>query len=134
MPWIYLALAGLFEVVWAVGLKYTEGFSLVSASHPYLCFANSTNVLLCNNGHVENSHSFLKPSRAIGTLHTASAFLKRRMSAKTQWCFLRQLGTRVPGMCFTSNNPSVRPRLPVAIFRKLSTFLGDQTLRKGELI
>ncbi|RDI98139.1 quaternary ammonium compound-resistance protein SugE [Dyella solisilvae] len=27
MPWIYLALAGLFEVVWAVGLKYTEGFS-----------------------------------------------------------------------------------------------------------
>jgi quaternary ammonium compound-resistance protein SugE len=27
MPWIYLALAGLLEVVWAVGLKYTEGFS-----------------------------------------------------------------------------------------------------------
>lgn len=27
MPWIYLALAGLFEVVWAIGLKYTEGFS-----------------------------------------------------------------------------------------------------------
>lgn len=29
MPWIYLALAGLFEVVWAIGLKYTEGFSRV---------------------------------------------------------------------------------------------------------
>ena len=27
MPWIYLALAGLFEVVWAIGLKYTEVFS-----------------------------------------------------------------------------------------------------------
>lgn len=27
MPWIYLVLAGLLEVVWAVGLKYTEGFS-----------------------------------------------------------------------------------------------------------
>lgn len=27
MPWIYLALAGLFEVIWAIGLKYTEGFS-----------------------------------------------------------------------------------------------------------
>jgi quaternary ammonium compound-resistance protein SugE len=27
MPWIYLGLAGLFEVVWAIGLKYTEGFS-----------------------------------------------------------------------------------------------------------
>ncbi len=27
MPWIYLAIAGLFEVAWAVGLKYTEGFT-----------------------------------------------------------------------------------------------------------
>jgi len=27
MAWIYLLLAGLFEVVWAIGLKYTEGFS-----------------------------------------------------------------------------------------------------------
>lgn len=26
-PWIYLALAGCFEVIWAIGLKYTEGFS-----------------------------------------------------------------------------------------------------------
>lgn len=27
MAWIYLLFAGLFEVVWAIGLKYTEGFS-----------------------------------------------------------------------------------------------------------
>lgn len=27
MAWIYLFVAGLFEAVWAVGLKYTEGFS-----------------------------------------------------------------------------------------------------------
>ena len=27
MPWIYLVLAGLFEIGWAIGLKYTEGFS-----------------------------------------------------------------------------------------------------------
>ncbi len=27
MAWLYLAMAGLFEVGWAVGLKYTEGFS-----------------------------------------------------------------------------------------------------------
>lgn len=26
-PWILLALAGLFEVVWAVALKYAEGFT-----------------------------------------------------------------------------------------------------------
>ena len=27
MPWVYLFFAGLFEVGWAIGLKYTEGFS-----------------------------------------------------------------------------------------------------------
>ena len=27
MAWIWLTLAGLLEVVWAIGLKYTEGFS-----------------------------------------------------------------------------------------------------------
>ncbi|GAA4813677.1 QacE family quaternary ammonium compound efflux SMR transporter [Marinicella pacifica] len=27
MAWIYLLVAGIFECVWAVGLKYTEGFS-----------------------------------------------------------------------------------------------------------
>ena len=26
MAWIYLTIAGLFEVGWAIGLKYTEGF------------------------------------------------------------------------------------------------------------
>ena len=27
MPWVLLVVAGLFEVVWAIGLKYTEGFT-----------------------------------------------------------------------------------------------------------
>ena len=27
MSWIILFLAGLFEVAWAIGLKYTDGFS-----------------------------------------------------------------------------------------------------------
>lgn len=27
MPWILLFVAGLFEVGWAIGLKYTHGFS-----------------------------------------------------------------------------------------------------------
>ncbi|TWT50856.1 Quaternary ammonium compound-resistance protein SugE [Rubripirellula amarantea] len=32
MPWIYLALAGLLEIGWAVGLKYSDGFSKPIAS------------------------------------------------------------------------------------------------------
>ncbi|MFC4726869.1 quaternary ammonium compound efflux SMR transporter SugE [Coralloluteibacterium thermophilus] len=27
MAWVYLVIAGLFEMVWAVGLKYTQGFT-----------------------------------------------------------------------------------------------------------
>ena len=27
MAWIYLMVAGLFEVGWAIGLKYTDGFT-----------------------------------------------------------------------------------------------------------
>jgi len=27
MPWVILVLAGLFEVGWAIGLKYTDGFT-----------------------------------------------------------------------------------------------------------
>ena len=27
MAWIYLAAAGLLEIVWAIGLKYTDGFT-----------------------------------------------------------------------------------------------------------
>ncbi|OHE82021.1 MAG: hypothetical protein A2X76_04645 [Lysobacterales bacterium GWF1_69_6] len=32
MSWLYLVLAGLLEVVWAVGLKYTEGFTRLGPS------------------------------------------------------------------------------------------------------
>lgn len=27
MAWVYLVLAGIFEIVWALGLKYSEGFT-----------------------------------------------------------------------------------------------------------
>ncbi|WP_026804634.1 quaternary ammonium compound efflux SMR transporter SugE [Aliarcobacter lanthieri] len=32
MSWIILFLAGIFEVVWAVGLKYSEGFTKLTPS------------------------------------------------------------------------------------------------------
>jgi quaternary ammonium compound-resistance protein SugE len=32
MAWVYLLIAGLFEVVWAVGLKYTHGFTRLGPS------------------------------------------------------------------------------------------------------
>lgn len=32
MAWVYLTVAGMFEIVWAVGLKYSAGFSKPVAS------------------------------------------------------------------------------------------------------
>ena len=32
MPWLYLTLAGLLEIVWAVGLKASDGFTKPLAS------------------------------------------------------------------------------------------------------
>ncbi len=32
MAWVYLVIAGVFETVWAVGLKYTEGFTRIGPS------------------------------------------------------------------------------------------------------
>jgi quaternary ammonium compound-resistance protein SugE len=32
MAWIWLTLAGLLEIVWAVGLKYTDGFTRILPS------------------------------------------------------------------------------------------------------
>ncbi len=29
MSWLYLVIAGMFEIAWAIGLKYTEGFTRV---------------------------------------------------------------------------------------------------------
>lgn len=32
MPWVYLMIAAVFEVAWAIGLKYTDGFKQPVAS------------------------------------------------------------------------------------------------------
>jgi quaternary ammonium compound-resistance protein SugE len=32
MSWVLLGLAGLFEIGWAIGLKYTDGFSRLTPS------------------------------------------------------------------------------------------------------
>ncbi|MFM2044864.1 MAG: putative multidrug resistance protein SugE [Pseudomonadota bacterium] len=46
MAWIYLIIAGLLEIVWAVGLKYTEGFTKPVPSVVVLVFALASFYLL----------------------------------------------------------------------------------------
>ena len=46
MPWLILTVAGLFEIGWAVGLKYTEGFTrLVPSVLTVACMAVSLGLL-----------------------------------------------------------------------------------------
>jgi quaternary ammonium compound-resistance protein SugE len=46
MSWLYLVIAGLLEVVWAVGLKYTQGFTRPAASVITMAAMVSSVVLL----------------------------------------------------------------------------------------
>lgn len=34
MPWTWLALAAIFEIVWAVGIKYTHGLTRIGPTIP----------------------------------------------------------------------------------------------------
>jgi quaternary ammonium compound-resistance protein SugE len=46
MAWLYLFVAGLFEIAWAIGLKYAEGFSrLVPSALTLLAMALSVVLL-----------------------------------------------------------------------------------------
>ena len=46
MAWVWLTLAGLLEVVWAAGLKYTEGFTrLVPSAITVAAMAGSVYLL-----------------------------------------------------------------------------------------
>lgn len=46
MNWIILIIAGLFEVAWAVGIKYTDGFSkLIPSIFTIICMVISMGLL-----------------------------------------------------------------------------------------
>ncbi|KRA51496.1 quaternary ammonium compound efflux SMR transporter SugE [Devosia sp. Root635] len=46
MAWVYLVIAGIFEMGWAIGLKYTEGFTrLVPTSLTVLAMVISVALL-----------------------------------------------------------------------------------------
>jgi quaternary ammonium compound-resistance protein SugE len=46
MAWVYLAIAGLLEIGWAVGLKYTDGFTRLVPSVVTVIFMIASITLL----------------------------------------------------------------------------------------
>jgi quaternary ammonium compound-resistance protein SugE len=77
MPWIQLLIAALFEIVWAVGLKYTHGFSRTIPS-------------MITVGGMLGSFCFL--SLAVRALPIGTAY--------AVWTGIGALGTAIFGMIF----------------------------------
>jgi quaternary ammonium compound-resistance protein SugE len=75
MAWFYLLLAGLLEIVWAVGLKYTEGFTRLVPS-----IVTIVALLL----------SFFLLERAVRTLPVGTAYVI--------WTGIGAVGTAILGM------------------------------------
>lgn len=77
MAWIYLTIAGVFEIGWALGLKYTEGFSrLVPSTLTIIAMAISFGLL-----------SISLKSLPIGTAYAV-------------WTGIGAVGTALVGMFF----------------------------------
>lgn len=77
MEWVYLFFAGIFEIVWAVGLKYTDGFTRL---YPSLFTLVAMGV------------SFLMLSLAIETIPMGTAY--------AVWTGIGAVGVALIGMVF----------------------------------
>ena len=55
MSWIYLLIAGILEMGWAVGLKYTHGFFTARAQRPYVG-RHGRQLRLFESGPASSSH------------------------------------------------------------------------------
>lgn len=92
MPWLYLITAALFEVVWAIGLKYTEGFRRLIPSVVTL-------------GAMYASFYFL--ALAVKTLPIGTAY--------AVWTGIGALGTAILGMIIFNESRDVLRLVSIAL-------------------
>lgn len=92
MAWLYLAAAGLFEIAWAVGLKYTVGFTRLWPSLFTLAAMVASFWLL----------SIALKSLPIGTAYAV-------------WTGIGATGTAIIGMMFLGDAVSVLRVLGIAM-------------------
>ncbi len=101
MSWIILLIAGLLEVVWAVGLKYTHGFSRLTPSIITITTFLGNENAACWNGvrHLDRhrrrwggNHRYPSAGRVCLTGAFAQSWLDRRGYhwAKTQCALIRR--------------------------------------------
>jgi quaternary ammonium compound-resistance protein SugE len=91
MAWFYLVIAGLLEVGWAIGLKYTEGFTKLGPSVlTVLCMVVSF-VLLAQSLRtlpVGTAYAVWTGIGAVGTVIAGIVFLGEPAEAKRLACIV----------------------------------------------
>jgi quaternary ammonium compound-resistance protein SugE len=100
MPWILLIAAGLLEVVWAVGLKYTHGFTRLWPSLWVAAAIVASLYLLALAQRGLPMAVAYAVWMGIGALGTAlvSAFVLKTPLAAAEWFFLVLLLVSVIGL------------------------------------
>jgi quaternary ammonium compound-resistance protein SugE len=100
LPWILLVLAGLLEVVWAVGLKFTNGFTRL---WPSLWVAGAICMSLWLLAQAQKSlpislaYPVWMGIGAAGTVIVGALFLRESLSP-AGWCFLALLLVSLVGL------------------------------------
>lgn len=110
-PWILLVIAGLLEAVWAVGLKYTEGFSRLWPS------IGTIAAMLVSFGLLARAMQALPLGLAytvwvgigaVGALIGGAIFFNERLPM-TQYVFIALIGAGIVGLKATQPAPPPSP-------------------------
>jgi quaternary ammonium compound-resistance protein SugE len=104
MAWVCLFVAGIFEAVWAVGLKYTEGFSRLTPSVVVLVAMVGSMILLAlavKTIPLATAYA-IWVSIGIAATAVAQAVLLKQPLAPLQMLFLSFLLVAVVGLKLTA--------------------------------
>lgn len=108
MAWIYLLVAGLMEVGWAVGLKYTEGFSRLWPSLGTIaCMAGSLLLLslALKSIPVGTAYAVWTGIGAVGTALVGMLWLGESRDLERAFCLLLIIGGVVGLKLLASASP-----------------------------
>lgn len=108
MAWLILFVAGMFETAWAVGLKYTEGFS----RHPLASAGTGLAIVI----------SMIMLGYAMRSLPVGTAY--------AVWTGIGSVGTVILGIIFFGDSASL-PRL-ICLGMIVSGIIGLKVLGGGD--
>lgn len=120
MPWVYLLIAGLLEIVWAVGLKFTNGFTrpiptgvtIVAMMASFILLANALKAIPVGTG-----YAVWTGIGAVGTAIIGIAFLGESRDPVRIACIalivVGILGLKIATPDSTANEPKPDDKHPM---------------------